>query len=67
MKEDPTPQGPAMFGGVDVTLLADPGDEDDYRKKHPRCCIPDCDDDAERSGGIRMPYCKRHGWTSRSL
>ena len=56
-----------MFGGVDVTLLADPGDEDDYRKKHPRCCIPDCDDDAERSGGIRMPYCKRHGWTSRSL
>lgn len=35
-----------MFNGVDVTLLADPGDEDDYRKKHPFCCVRTCNEDA---------------------
>jgi hypothetical protein len=26
------PMGPVMFGGVDATLLSDPGDEDDGRR-----------------------------------
>jgi hypothetical protein len=30
LREDYTPQGIAMLGGVDVTLLSDPGDENDH-------------------------------------
>ena len=46
MKEDPTPAGPAMINGHDVTLLSDPGDEDDYRRKHTKCDIRDCEEDS---------------------
>lgn len=60
MTDDPTPAGPVMFRGVNVTLISDPGDEDDYRKKHPQCYAPVCIEDALVRKGIALPFCARH-------